>query len=87
VVRPAGEQIAQIGRGGVVLIERRQAENQIHGLEDARQADVCLADVLPRHPGADRREDRPVAVDMIGAVLGVVLDDEDDGVLPAGGVG
>src|SRR5262245_17728449 len=37
-VRRAREQLTEISRRGVVLIQRRQAENQVHGLENARKA-------------------------------------------------
>src|SRR5262245_21152205 len=75
-VRRAREQLTEIGRGRVVLIQRRQAENQVHGLEDARQACVHIADVLLLHPRTDREEYGAVAVDVIRAVLRVVLDHE-----------
>ena len=53
-VRVAGEHVPKVGRRRVVLIQRRQAEDQIDGLEDAGQARVRLADVLLLHPRADR---------------------------------
>jgi hypothetical protein len=83
-VRAAGEDLTQIGRRRIVLIERRQAEDEVHGLEDARQAQVLLGEVLALHPGTDREEDRAVTVDVVEPVLRVVLDDEDDRVSPTG---
>src|SRR5262245_5282517 len=36
-VRSAGEDVAEVASRSVVLIQRRETENQIHSLEDARQ--------------------------------------------------
>src|SRR5262245_33620798 len=41
-----------------------------------------LTHVLLLHPRADGKKDRAVSIDVIGAVLRVVFDNEDHGVFP-----
>src|SRR4029078_6737080 len=60
-VGTGGEDVAEVGGRGVVLVEGADTHDQIDGLEDRRQADVALGDVLTLHPGRDGHEDRPVA--------------------------
>jgi len=49
-VGAAGEHAAQVAGGCVVMIERRDAQDEVDGLEDRGQAEVGPGDVLALHP-------------------------------------
>ncbi len=87
VVRLVDKELEQVGLGRVVEVERRDIQDQIHRLEDARKAGMRFERVARFDGGTDGEEDRPMPVDVIESILGVVLDHEDDRVLPAGAVG
>ena len=63
--------------GGVELAHRLQAEAKLHRPEHRRRAVHRRIDRVPLDVRADRQGDRPVGVDVVRAVLGVVLDHED----------
>ena len=66
----------------VELVHRRQAEDQLDRLDHARLVVVGVIDELAPRVRADDQRHGAVAVDVVEAVLRIVLDDEDAGVLP-----
>ena len=82
VVGLVGEGVVH-GRGrGDLLVQRLGAEDLLDR-PDHRDLRVVGVDHLAvLGPGADDLDRGAVAVDVVGAVLAVVLDDEDGGVLP-----
>ena len=63
--------------GGVVLRERRKAEDELHGAEHAGGGVECGIDVAAFCVRADHKTRGAVGVDVVGAVLRIVFDDED----------
>ena len=64
--------------------KRLEAEQKLHRLEHAVGVVEVVIDAGPLDPGADDKAGRSMRIDMIDAALGVVLDDEDRGVLQIG---
>ena len=79
-----GGQIGLVGergehglRRGVVLAQRRQPQDQLDRPDHAHRAVLRAVERFPLGVRADHQADGAVGVDVVGAVLGVVLDDED----------
>jgi 7,8-dihydropterin-6-yl-methyl-4-(beta-D-ribofuranosyl)aminobenzene 5'-phosphate synthase len=82
VVGMAGEGVVH-RRGGSDLFVQRLGAEDLLDRPDRRDLGVVGADYLAvLGPGADDLDRGAVAVDVVGAVLAVVLEDEDGGVLP-----
>ena len=92
--RLVGSQVGLIGEGGghrgrkgVELGQRTYTENALHCVQH-RYCRV-KGGIDPTSAGiwADDLADGAMRVDVVGAVLGIVLSEEDRGVLPDGGMG
>ena len=81
------ERLEHRPRGRVELRHRLEAQDQLHRAEHRRRAVQRRIDRVPLDIGADRQGDRPVGVDVVRAVLGVVLDHEDGHLLPEPALG
>ena len=77
-----GEGVGHRPGGGVELAHRLKAEAKLDRPEHRRRAVHRRVDRVPLDVRADRQGDRAVGVDVVGAVLGVVLDHEDGHLLP-----
>ena len=83
--RPHGRSV------GIILVHGRQAEQHFHGVDHVYRGVEAVVDVGlsggARGILADYERDRSMGVDMIAAVLRVVFQNEDGGVLPIRAVG
>src|SRR5579875_1247458 len=82
VVGLAGEGVVHRRGRGDLLVQRLGAEDLLDRPDDRQLRVVGVYDLAVLGPGADDLDRRAVAVDVVGAVLTVVLGDEDGGVLP-----
>ena len=76
-IRRRGEGSEEGGRRGVVLAHRGQAEEELDRAQHARGRVERRVDRPPPRPGARHQQDGTVGVHVVGAVLRVVLEDED----------
>src|SRR5206468_661906 len=87
----AGEERGHDRGVGVVLVHGREAEYGFHGVHHVyRRVEAAVDKRTLGRSGrvlADDESDGAVGVDVVGAVLGVVFDDEDGSVIPVGAVG
>src|SRR5438552_18621761 len=74
-----GEHVTEVSGPGVVLVKRRHAEDQVHGLKYAGDAEMDFAHIVPLHPGAYGKQYGSSAIHMIVTVLRVVLNHKDRG--------
>ena len=69
---------ANIGRAAASYwLKGEQAQDQFHRADHAHRAVLRAVEVLPLGVRADHQADGAVGIDVVGAVLGVVLDHED----------
>ena len=73
----AGEGAEERCRGRVVLAHRRQAEDQLDRPEHGRRGVEGGVERSALRPRARHQQHGAMRVDMVRAVLGVVLDDQD----------
>ena len=66
----------------IVLRQRLQPEQKLHGLEHAVGVAKVVIDTGAFDPRAHNKAGRAMGIDVIHAALGVVFDDEDRGVFP-----
>src|SRR5215470_11578738 len=78
----AREGVEHRGGCGVVLAHGRQPQNQLHRAQHSGSRVHRRIDVTPLGVRAGDEGDRAVGVDVVGAVLRVVFDDEDRRLFP-----
>ena len=64
------------------MAEGREAEDQLHGAEHADGSVLRAVEMVAADIGADDEADGAMGIDVVGAILGVVFDDEDGGFFP-----
>src|SRR5206468_3928710 len=71
---------------GVVLIHRRQAQQRLHRVNHVDRGVEAMLDVGLRRSSwrilADDEGDRTMRIDVVGAILRVIFEDEDGSVIP-----
>ena len=75
-----GEAIEHERAHGVLLVHRGEAHDLLHRMQEAGLIVESADHLVAFGVRADDEAERAVAIDMIVAALGVVLDDEDDGI-------
>lgn len=78
-------------RAGIVCVHGRHAEKGFEGVDHVDGGvegvvDECLG-LRKRRILADDESDAPVGIDMVGAILGIIFEDEKGGVVPERAVG
>ena len=86
-VGDVGEAIEHERGHSVLLVHRRQPHDLLHRVQDAGLIVELADDLAAFRVRADDEAERAVGIHMVVTALGIILDDEDDGVAAEAALG